>query len=333
MATIRKRNGRFQVQIRRTGTRHLSRSFLLRKDADAWARQMEVRADRNDLPEDIRQLKTIFLGDLVRRYRDEITPRKQGAAIELVVLNQFLRDPICSLKLSELRMEDFARYRDQRLKTIRATTLKRQLNPIRHLFEVARSEWGLPIRENLVAKLGLKTVSDRRERRLRPGELERLKDAAGICRNPLIQRIIMFAVATGMRRGEILAMKWDDLNISQRSLVIPKTKSGHPRTIPLSYDAIAVLMAFENGAGLVFPISANGFRLAWERVKSRAGIEGLRFHDLRHEAISCFFEKDLSAPEVALISGHRDMTTLFRYSHATRQNILRRFDLGMTGHG
>jgi hypothetical protein len=85
---------------------------------------MEVRADRDDLPLDVRQLKTILLGDLVRRYRDEITPRKEGAAVERVVLDTFLRDPICSLKLSELRTEDFARYRDQRLKKIKATTLR-----------------------------------------------------------------------------------------------------------------------------------------------------------------------------------------------------------------
>src|SRR5688572_25760237 len=116
MATIRKHRGKWQVQVRRSGTRHISKSFLVRKDADAWARQMEIRADRDDLPIDSRQLRSIALGQLVQRYRDEITPRKQGAAVERVVLDRFFRDPICSLKLSELRTEDFARYRDQRLK-------------------------------------------------------------------------------------------------------------------------------------------------------------------------------------------------------------------------
>lgn len=326
MATIRKRAGKWQVQIRRSGTRHLSKSFLIRKDADTWARHMEARADRDDLPVDVRQLRQVLLGDLVLRYRQEITPKKQGANVEAVVLEKFMRDPICSLKLSELRTEDFARYRDQRLKVIKATTLKRQLNPIRHLFEVARNEWGLPIRENPVAKLGLKTASDRRERRLRSGELERLCQSADACRNPLIRPVILFAVATGMRRGEILAMRWQHVNIAQRALVIPKTKNGHARTIPLTQEALTVLGSLDDTGDRIFTISANGFRLAWERVKQRAAISDLRFHDLRHEAISSFFEKGLSTPEVALISGHRDMTMLFRYSHATRQNILKRFD-------
>ena len=76
----------------------------------------------------------------------------------------------------------------------------------------------------------------------------------------------------------------------------------------------------------MFPITANAFRLAWEKVKLRAGIEDLHFHDLRHEAISSFFEMGLTTPEVALISGHKDMRMLFRYTHATRKSILRRLD-------
>ncbi len=71
----------------------------------------------------------------------------------------------------------------------------------------------------------------------------------------------------------------------------------------------------------VFPITANAFRLAWERVKRRAGIDDLHFHDLRHEAISRFFEIGLTTPEVALISGHRDMRMLYRYTHPARAGI------------
>ena len=71
----------------------------------------------------------------------------------------------------------------------------------------------------------------------------------------------------------------------------------------------------------VFPISANAFRLAWDRLRERAGVTDLHFHDLRHEAISRFFEKGLNVPEVALISGHRDPRMLFRYTHPLREQI------------
>jgi hypothetical protein len=113
MATIRLRGGKWQVQVRRTGSRAMSKSFLRRKDADAWARQTEIQADRAELPADTRSLKKITLGDLITRYREEVTPRKRGAAVEDAVLAKMLLDPICTLTLSQLGTSDFARYRDK----------------------------------------------------------------------------------------------------------------------------------------------------------------------------------------------------------------------------
>lgn len=107
-------------------------------------------------------------------------------------------------------------------------------------------------------------------------------------------------------------------------LTIPVTKTGRPRTIPLRDSAIEILKRQAVGKGKddrLFPLSANAFRLAWERLKRRAGIQDLRFHDLRHEAISRFFEDGLSLPEVALISGHRDPRQLFRYTHLEASKI------------
>lgn len=326
MATIRKHRGKWQVQIRRAGHPSMSKTFHFRKDAETWARHTEAKVETGDLPPDAKALQTIFLADLVKRYRDCITIAKRGASVERVVLNRFIDHPICLRRLSELRTEDFARYRDDRLRVISPTTLKRQLNPIRHLFEVAHTDWGIPIKENPLRKLKLDAPDQRRERRLRTGELEKILDVARSRRNPLIESIIRFAVATGMRRGEILSMKWADIDRTGRSLVIPKTKNGYSRLIPLTNEALAALPSDGCLDDLVFPIKGAAFRLAWDRLKARAGISDLRFHDLRHEAISLFFEMGLSVPEVALISGHKDMRMLFRYSHATRQNILKQFD-------
>jgi integrase len=219
-----------------------------------------------------------------------------------------------------------ARYRDQRLRSIKPCSLKRQLNPIRHLFEIARHKWGIPIRDNPIAMLGLKAPDQKRERRLRPGEFERLMQAARVYRNPLIERIIRFAIATGMRRGEILAMKWQHIDLADRSLLIPFTKTGHSRTIPLAGEAVAILTMESKRGDVVFPIKGEAFRLAWDRITTRAKIDDLRFHDLRHEAISRFFEIGLTTPEAASISGHRDARMLFRYAHAERQSVLRKLD-------
>jgi integrase len=326
MATIRKRGNKYQVQIRRTGQTSTSRSFHLRSDALAWARQTELKADRRELPADPKVLEHVTLGDLVERYRDTVTPTKRGHDPERIVLTAFLRHLICRKTLAELQTADFAAYRDERLKHVLPSTLKRQLSPIHNLFELARDEWGLPIRENPLDKLTLSTEQGRRERRLREGEFDRLIEAARSRKNPYVLPIIILAVETGMRRGEILAIQSEHFDAERRTLLIPQTKNGHSRTIPLSARAIEVLSGLPTGEARLFPLTANAFRLTWERVKSKAGIDDLHFHDLRHEAVSRFFEKGLAMPEVALISGHRDPRMLFRYTHPIARMIADKLD-------
>jgi integrase len=128
-----------------------------------------------------------------------------------------------------------------------------------------------------------------------------------------------------MRRGEILAVKRQHIDFPKRLLLIPLTKNGHARTIPLSREAITILETTDGG-GCIFPIKRDALRLAWARIMNRAKIDDLRFHDLRHEAISRFFEMGLSMPEVASISGHRDARMLLRYAYAEKQNIIRKLD-------
>jgi integrase len=326
MASIRKRADKWQVQIRRAGNRPISKTFTVRKDALEWARDRERQADRGDLPKDSKVLREQTLGELILRYQGAVSIHKAGYENECIVFNAFLQHPICLKTLAELRTEDFADYRDERLKTIKATTLKRQLSPVHNAFEVAREEWGLPLKTNPLDGLKLKLKDKRRERRLLPGEQERLLAATTERRNKLITPIIVFALATAMRRGEILAMKWIDVDVQRRSLLIPETKNGDSRVIPLSRQAIAVLKLLPRTGQKVFPVSANAVRLSWTRLTKRAQLKNFHFHDLRHEAISRFFELGLSAPEVGLISGHKDLRSLFRYAHATRQAILAKLE-------
>lgn len=165
-----------------------------------------------------------------------------------------------------------------------------------------------------------------RERRLRPGEFERLSEAAKQTRNKYVLPIVTLAIETGMRRGEILTVQKEHIDLVRRTLLIPEAKNGRARTIPLSKRAVALLTVYAIKEGRLFPLSGNALRLAWERLTCRAGIEDLHFHDLRHEAISRLFERGLSVPEVALISGHRDLRMLLRYTHPIAEGILRKLN-------
>jgi integrase len=326
MASIRKRNGKFQVQVRRQGQRPATKSFNVRKDAELWARQQELAADRLELTHDISSIKTMTVGHLVDRYLKEVTPLKKSASAERYVLSAFRTKPICSKRLTDIRQADFAEYRDQRLTSIKPASLRRELNPIQNMFEIARDEWGLPIKENPLSKLKLKAIDNKRERRLREGELERLLEAGSRMRNPLILNVALFALQTAMRRGEILALTLGLVDLQRRSVTILESKNGYSRTIPLTAKALELLhsctVASEEGEhrktnDRIFKITPNALRLGWERLCRKAGIEDLHFHDLRHEAISRLFEIGLTVPEVASISGHRDVRMLFRYAHAS----------------
>jgi integrase len=133
--------------------------------------------------------------------------------------------------------------------------------------------------------------------------------------------VIQLAVETGMRRSELLGMRWVDVDLEAHTVFLPNTKNGHHRTVALSPRAIEIMRATPRVDERMFPVSANALRLAWERLRRRAGVSGLRFHDLRHEAVSRFFEKGLNMPEVAAISGHRDPRMLMRYAHPKADSI------------
>src|SRR5690606_38867438 len=125
----------------------------------------------------------------------------------------------------------------------------------------------------------------------------------------------MFALETAMRRGEILALRVRDIDLERHSVTVRESKNGYSRTIPLSAAAVVVLTdaigkmssAEKARNGRLFPLAPNALLLSWNRLTERARIDDLNFHDLRHEAISRLFELGLTVPEVASVSGHRDM--------------------------
>ncbi|MBP7721195.1 MAG: site-specific integrase, partial [Alphaproteobacteria bacterium] len=169
-------------------------------------------------------------------------------------------------------------------------------------------------------------VNNARNRRLEPDEWEAIKEAFGTNRNPFIRPLVRLAIETAMRRGELIAIQWQHVDFKTRTVFIPVTKNGHSRTIPLTGEAIKILREIremkEADKKRVFPgMTGNAADHAWDRLIERAQIKNLHFHDLRHEAISRFFEKGLSIPEVALISGHRDYKMLFRYTHLKAEDL------------
>ena len=136
--------------------------------------------------------------------------------------------------------------------------------------------------------------------------------------------MIAIAVETAMRRGELLSLRWPDIDLQSGIAFLALTKNGGCRRVPLSPEALRILGALPRDDARLFATSAGAVRQAWDRLCRRAGIENLYFHDLRHEAISRLFEMGLSVPEVALVSGHKTPAQLFRYTEMRSRDVQRK---------
>lgn len=312
MATIRRRGERYQVMVRRTGFPPQSKTFQIKRDAELWARETERGLELGSLLV-MKQSSGLTLADLLVRYRDEVTAAKKGARQEAGRINRLLRsEPLTHLSLVEITTRSVNEFKARR--TVRSKRAAQfDLLIMRHAVRVARRIWGVTINHNPFDEVAIPNGVRRRDRRLEQGEYEKLVDAAFAGQVAFIEPLIRFAIATGMRRSEILSCEACNVDQRARTLLLKDTKNGDARLVPLSSEAIRLIADLPQ-EGRLFPVTETQARQAWERVRQRAGIVGLRFHDLRREAISRFFEAGLSVPEVAVISGHKTPSQLFVYT-------------------
>jgi integrase len=325
MATITKRKNGWCVQVRRKGYAARNNTFQTKSEALAWGREQEALIDKGQLPVSEAQLKVTRLAQLIEQYRSTITPTKRSAESERLRLGRMMGDLIMDRLLIDLKPGDFAAYRDRRLAQVKPGTVRRELYLFANAVDIATKEWGYPFRSNPVRLISLPIANDARDRRLEDGEAEALRKALSANRNPFIQPIVELAIETGLRRREVLELTWSNVDATRRVAFIPQTKTGQSRTIPLTDRALTVVAALPQGDDdRLFPITLNAFKQAWKRVQKRSGLEDLRFHDLRHEALSRFCELGLSVPELSVISGHKDPRMLFRYAHLRADDLARK---------
>ena len=318
MANIRKRGSKWQVQVRRAGHSSITKTFHRREEAIAWGRSQEVRLDVSEAGITLPVKET--LAKLLGRYVAEITPQKKSAASESRRIARLLKDPISQYLICNLTPETLSKFRDRRLLDgQRAAAYDLQI--IRHVLNIASSEWGMNIKENPLDKVRFPAPSKPRDRRLDAGELDVLLAAANESGSGYMPALILLAVETGMRAGEMLKLKWSDWNKKEAILHLIDTKNGRDRFVPLTPLANRVISSLDNTADRIFPTNYEAVKSAWQRLRKRTGISDLRFHDLRHEATSRFFEMGLTVPEVASITGHQTPTMLLRYAHADVKKV------------
>lgn len=328
MATLEKRGRGWRAKIRRQGLGSISRQFRTKAEAIAWATEIEHRHLSRAIPANHFRGINLTLYAALDRYCREVTPLKRGARQEKLRVAKWMREPISRERLIDISTRDLSSFRDRRLSEgASPNTVRLELALISHVFTVAKREWGFEQMANPAQLIRKPPLPQGRQRRLNGDEEHRLVENAQRCPNPWIAPIIIFALETAMRQGEILSLRWEDINFELRTALLRMTKNGSRRTVPLSKRALNVL--FEVGpkpSGRVFPFTGNAVRLAFSRLRSSLSIEDLRFHDLRHEATSRFFERGLNQLEVAAITGHKTLQMLQRYTHLRAEDLAQRLD-------
>lgn len=329
MASIRKR-GEFQwfAEVRRQGHPAQRKTCNTRAEAEAWARSIESEMDRGVFVSRA-EAESTTLHEALERYEREVSKKKKGHVQEKYRIASWQAHALAKRFLASLRGSDFAKYRDERLKSgAAASTVRLDLALVSHLFTIAVKEWGIQV-ENPVKNMRLPRANNARERRLEGGEEGALLAAidaapAGSRSNRWLKPIVILAVETAMRQGEILALRWENIDLVRCVAHLPDTKNGSARDIPLSSRAVAALKGLARSIdGQVFPTTDSALKQSWSRAVKRAEIEGLHFHDLRHEATSRLAEK-LALHELMKVTGHKDMRMLARYYHPRAEDLAKK---------
>lgn len=322
MASFRQRGGKWQARVLRNGYPDQTKTFETKADAEKWARALESEIDKGQFV-NVSEAQRTTLGDVIARYLVEVTPSMKGASEDTIRLKAIMRRPIARWSMANLSAARIAAYRDERLKEVRAGTVIRELAYFSAIINHARREWGINVL-NPVQMVRKPQSPQARSRVLTDEEVARLLDALEPTgrRSHWTKPIVQLALATAMRRGELLSLKWEHVDLNARTAFLPDTKNGDSRTVPLSTAAVQVLSALPRHiSGSVFPVKFFTLDAAFKRGVRRAGLDGVRFHDLRRTAVTRMAEKLPNVIELAAVSGHKSLMVLKRYYKPTASEL------------
>ncbi|WP_288257578.1 site-specific integrase [uncultured Prochlorococcus sp.] len=316
MATIRRSGSGWQVLIRRknyVGPR--SRTFLSRDLAQSWANAVEDRKKKvfRDNP--------ITLGEAINDYINGPLLLHRSAENEKYPLRVTAESWLGDIPMKDLQIKHFAVWRDERLLKVKPNTVMRELRILRVLIDWARDERGAEIKDNPARHLRVRGTGDARAPFFTDQDEKRLIYELSQMSNQNHLRLTKLALATGFRRSELLSLNWRNIDLKKRIIYMNRKNcaatdySSGVRLVPLPGKAQQILEELSGRNGKIIELSKGAARNGFDKARTKAGLESLRFHDLRHIAISRMWSSGMNALEISACSGHRDIKMLMRYSH------------------
>lgn len=327
MATIRERTNSkgeavYHVQVRLKGRPTQTATFRRLTDARRWTQRVEsdLREGRH-FPGTAAKKHTV--DDLIGRYHKTVLPYKRYSTTRNQVKQlDWWQQRIGHLRLADVTPALLSGERDELLQTRSPATVTRYMAVLGHAFTIAMKEW------QWVEDTPFRRVSTPKEPR---GRVRFLSDEErarllGICKassSPYLYTIVLMALSTGARKGELLNLRWPDIDLNQGRIIIHDTKNDERRNVPLTGLVLELMHEYAKvrriDTDLVFPGSRGDtpveIKRAWYTALRQAEIEDFKFHDLRHSAASYLAMSGASLAEIAEILGHKTLQMVKRYAH------------------
>ena len=344
MASIIEKCGKFSVEIRKKGFKPVYKTCDSRKDAEKWASDTEAAMVNHSFVDNTIAQRTT-LGEALLRYKCDIIANKEHKQPEISRINMWLKSDLKYKIITTLRGADFAEHRDKRIGAGRANnTVRLELQLVSHLYNVARKEWkGFEGIKNPLDEIKKPGGSNSRTRRLEAvsddhNEYDLIFEELSKSRNIYAKIAFVLAVETSARKGLLFKIRWRWIDLMDGMITVPPEiagahkNKGVPLVIPLTPVAILELMTLQQKLivdgkykldGFVIDTTVSALNNIWrKRIRAKGIASGFRWHDLRHEATSRFFEMGLEIMEVSSITGHKNLAMLKRYTHLRAQPLV-----------
>ena len=312
----------YLVRIKRKGFKIIFKTFLQKSDAIKWARAMERKLDQGDFS-DYSEATRVTLGDLFKRFISEgkHLSRKDERAYRFRV-NTLGQDIIADTNLLRLSPKHIIEFKERRSRVVSPTTINKDLSFISVVIDTAIHDWGIYLPHNPLRLVKREREPNPRTRILDEDEYQRLLKAcdqikrirhrkADMAIQLYFKSMVIFSVETGIRQGELLSAKYDDINMKNRTLLLRDTKNSRDHLLPLSAKALDILVKNpREGYDRIFPISRDSLKFWFNQVRRKAKLKDFRWHDMRRIFVSRAFEKGLSVAEVQASTNHKDPRVL-----------------------
>jgi integrase len=324
MASIYKRNGKWRVEIRKKGSKGIHKSFIVKDEAIRFARDTEVKIEQG-LYQDLTLAKTTKLKDILAQYRDRVSINKKGYEQERYKINKIIRSGIADKTLSQLTPFVLFEFIELQKKLYTASTINKSITIINLALNFAERFLGISLNKNPLKFIKRLKESQFVGQVIEPHEESLLLKHAEFSKLYWLKTAIILGIDCGLRRGEILKLKAEDINYKNNTAVLKDTKNGETREIGLSSRAIQELKKLPVSIdGKLFPCKrSDTFTFYYKQLKRWSGVKK-RFHDTRHTFASRSTTSGWSITEIAAQGGWKQLQVLKRYTHIKAEYLAKK---------